>query len=130
MEKPSLINRYPTLYHMAEAGSWPSICAHGLLSTSALLDHCGVTGPQRMELESLYRPDKVCLEETLQGRITLRDQKPMDEKRLIAAFQNGITPRQWRETLNSRVFFSAQAKPYRDHEHDALTLDTASSVNA
>ena len=38
MEIERLISRYPTLYHMAEDGSWESIQRHGLLSTSALLD--------------------------------------------------------------------------------------------
>lgn len=33
-----LAERYPRLFHMAAAGSWPSIERHGLLSTSALLD--------------------------------------------------------------------------------------------
>jgi hypothetical protein len=30
---------WPRLYHMAQAGSWPSIKRHGLLSTTAPLDH-------------------------------------------------------------------------------------------
>jgi hypothetical protein len=46
---------YPQLYHLAEAGSWPSIERHGLLSVSALLDLFEVDGNRREELESQVR---------------------------------------------------------------------------
>ena len=46
-ELAELIRDCPTLYHMAECGSWPSIRRHGLLSTSALLDLYGVQGAER-----------------------------------------------------------------------------------
>ncbi len=39
-----IADRWPRLFHVAEAGSWPSIQAHGLLSTSALLDLFGSAG--------------------------------------------------------------------------------------
>jgi hypothetical protein len=47
MDTAELIARYPRLYHMAEDGSWPSIQAHGLLSTRAMLDHFEVTPDER-----------------------------------------------------------------------------------
>ena len=40
-------NNCKVLYHMSEKGSWPIIQKLGLLSTSVLLDECGVTGPER-----------------------------------------------------------------------------------
>ena len=39
--------RWPRLYHMAEAGSWPSIKERGLLSTTALLDLFELEGESR-----------------------------------------------------------------------------------
>ncbi len=51
-----LITDCPTLYHMAERGSWESIKRYGLLSTSALLDHYAVEPPKRTEIESRHRP--------------------------------------------------------------------------
>src|SRR2546429_180882 len=46
-----LVAHFPRLYHMAEAGSWPSVEQHGLLSTSALLDLFEVTGEKRRDIE-------------------------------------------------------------------------------
>ena len=42
-----LAHRYPVLCHMAEAGTWPSIAANGLLSTTALLDLFEANGSAR-----------------------------------------------------------------------------------
>ena len=52
MDAAGLASMYPRLYHMAEEGSWPSIRRHGLLSTSALLDRCLVSGRRRAGIES------------------------------------------------------------------------------
>ena len=41
-ELEELLSDCPTLYHMAEDRSWPSIRHRGLLSTTALLDLYGV----------------------------------------------------------------------------------------
>jgi hypothetical protein len=52
---------------------------------------------------------------------------------------NGVTPRDWYETINSKVFFWVQeerlhgllnARAYRILEHDVLVIDTASFVAA
>ena len=59
MEFERLISRYPTLYHMAEDGSWESIRKHGLLSTSALLDKFEIEGEERLAIESARRPEIV-----------------------------------------------------------------------
>lgn len=42
-----LIRDYPVLHHMAEAGSWPSIARHGLLSATALLDRSDIGRDER-----------------------------------------------------------------------------------
>jgi hypothetical protein len=126
-------SRWPRLYHMAEAGSWTSIQAHGLLSTSALLDLFEITGAQRELIESVRRPDSVPIEHPVHGTAWIRDNKPINETVLRRTLV-GMTEREWYRTLNRRVFFwlntdrldrLRNAPPYRDRKHDILTLDTA-----
>jgi hypothetical protein len=122
---------YPRLYHMAQAGSWPSIKRRGLLSTSALLDLFEVNGTAREAIESQHRPNSVEITHATHGRAVIRDQKPMSEKALLKCLV-GTTPRQWYELLNRRVFFWVtqnrvltllSARAYKNHEHDVLTID-------
>jgi len=40
-----LTGSYPRLFHMAAAGSWPSIATHGLLPTQDIVASFGLTGP-------------------------------------------------------------------------------------
>ena len=124
---------------MAEVGSAKSILEHGLLSTSAALDRFKLAGTRRNNLESCHRPEKVTLSDKNLGQIVLRDQKPMSDQRLSIGLTDGLTPRQWYETINSKVFFWVRedrlhrllnARAYRKHEHDVFTFDTESLVNA
>lgn len=133
MTLDEFVNRYPELYHMAEAGSWPSIRQHGLLSTSALLDLYGYTGRCRVAIEQQRRPECITLAHPLHGSATIRDQKPLNEKRLAACLTDGLKPRDWYMTLNGRVFFWASydrlqdllnAKLYRSRAHDVLVVDS------
>jgi len=133
-----LAARYPCLYHMAERDAWASIRDRGLLSAIAVLDLFQVNGAQRAALSSAHRPDKVTVGAGC-GQIVLRDQKPMEATRLATALLNGVTPRDWYETINSKVFFWVQeerlcgllnARPYRMLEHDVLVINTASFVAA
>lgn len=133
MDIDVLIKRYPQLYHMAEKDSWPSIQKHGLLSTSALLDLHDIEGEARNIYESLHRPEKYSLTSDKVGTSVLRDQKPMSEKRLKQCLQDGLTPEDWYELLNAKVFFWVSyerlttllnARAYRNDEHDVLTLET------
>lgn len=137
MEIETLVARYPRLFHMAEKGTWPSIRAIGLLSTSAVLDRFAVNGKERERLEREHRPEKVAVGG--EGGIVLRDQKPMARERLLQALQDGITPEEWYAVINSKVFMWAQeerlrgllgARHYRSLEHDVLTINTASLVRA
>ncbi len=138
-ELAELVRDCPTLFHMAERGSWPSIRQHGLLSTSALLDLFGVNGPGRDTLEGCRRPEGVTIEHPALGRATIRDQKPMDDAGLRLCLLDGMSPEDWYRCLNGRVFFwltrerllrLLNARPYRDAEHDVLELDTATLVAA
>jgi hypothetical protein len=132
------IARYPRLWHMAEAGSWESIRERGLLSTTALLDLFEIGGARRLELESSRRRESVTITHSTHGSAVVRDNRPLIEK-VLARTLVGMTPREWYETLNGRVFFwvSAarleglrRASAYGDREHDILTVDTAALLSS
>lgn len=136
VDADELVRHYPKLFHMAEAGSWPSIRRHGLLSTSALLDLFGVRGSERNRLESRRRPDSETLRHLQHGVAVVRDQKPLREGPLEKCLV-GMTLEQWYRTLNRRVFFwlneerllrLLSARPYRDRPHDVITVETRSIV--
>src|SRR5437868_1160785 len=97
-----LISTYPRLYHMAEADTWGSIQSRGLLSTTALLDLFGITGAERMKIESSHRPTSVTIKHPILGKAVIRDQKPMSETALQSCLVGGLQPRQWYEMLNRR----------------------------
>ncbi len=138
-ELAELLQDCPTLHHMAERGSWPSIRQHGLLSTSALLDLYGKRGAERAAIESRRRPGPVAIEHPAFGRAVIRDQKPMSDAGLARCLTDGLTPADWYRLLNGKVFFwltrarllrLLNAAPYRHAEHDVLELDTAALVSA
>ncbi len=127
-ELGELLKACPTLFHMAAAGSWPSIQRHGLLSTSALLDRFGTAGMPRRRLEEDHRASSVCLG----AGVVIRDQKPMGEARLRRCLPEDMQPSDWYRLLNGRVFFwltlrrlhtLLEAAPYRAAEHDVLEID-------
>jgi hypothetical protein len=141
MEVERLVGRYPTLYHMAEDESWESIRRHGLLSTSALLDRFEVEGGERFEveggerfaIESTRRPEIVRVDHPEHGTALVRDNKPMQEKALERCLY-GMTPREWYEHLNRRVFFWVErkrllkllgARAYRNRPHLVLEVVAA-----
>jgi hypothetical protein len=137
MDIEQLIARYPRVYHMAEQGTWDSIRRRGLLSASAALDVCGISGDARAAYETHQRTSMM---DVLPGRadgIVLRDQKPMPPKRLELALIDGTSPAEWYALINSKVFFWAQehrlltllnARDYRNKEHDVLTVDSATLI--
>ncbi len=129
-----LVKYYPRLYHMAESGTWDSIRRHGLLSTNALLELFDITGDLRRQLSSEHRRECVFINHPKHGWAVIRDQKPMRESFLRDRLDDGLTPAQWYETLNQRVFFWVNpvrlnrllgARPYRRKQHCVLTLNTA-----
>jgi len=129
---------YPTLYHMAEADSWPSILEHGLLSTVALLDLYEINGSLRHFIESSHRPNSVPISHPKLSTAVIRDQKPMRESALVQCLQ-GCTPRQWYEFLNRKVFFWVteervntllQARAYRDRDHLVISVHAAPLLRA
>jgi len=123
---------------MAEAGSWPSIQRHGLLSTSALLDLFEIHGTQRQAIEGARRAESVEIKHPVHGSAWIRDNKPINETVLRRTLV-GMSEAEWYRTLNGRVFFwltearldrLRNAPPYRDRDHDILTIDTAALLEA
>ena len=116
---------------MAEAAAWPSIQRHGLLSTSALLDLYGVTGPERDRIECTRRPEAVPITHTDYGQLFINDQRPMTDETLGPALID-MTPSEWYAHLNARVFFwvgearlGRLLNTYRERDKIVLVLDSA-----
>ena len=118
---------------MAHEGSWPSICKHGLLSTSALLDLFGIDGEERRRIESAHRPVSVRISHPAHGLAVVRDQGPMSERKLANCLTYGMKPVDWYRELNRRVFLWAtpdrlssmvNARAYRAHPQLVLTIST------
>lgn len=137
-ERAEWLRDCPTLFHMAEAGAWPTIRRHGLLSPLAALDLFGVEGAAR-DAALRRRPESLVLERADLGRIVLRDQKPLSDKALARCLRDGLTPADWHARLNERVFFWLNRKrvltllagrAYRDHAHEILEIEAAPFVAA
>lgn len=134
MTEEELILHFPRLWHMAEDGSFDSIKAHGLLSTTALLDLYDKEGEERALLESQRRPDSVTISKKGLPDAIVRDQKPMTESALKKCLPANVTPKEWFEILNDRAFFWLSrerlqgllgARAYRGRPQTVLTVDTA-----
>lgn len=125
---------------MAAAGSWPGIAAHGLRSTTALLDLFEVTGSEREVLENRHRPEYVSIRHASHGQAWIRDQKAMDDAGLKRALAGtGWSNTDWYRVLNRRVFFwlteerlrrMLNARAYRKSRHTVIVLKTAVLVEA
>ena len=132
MSPQELSTKYPKLFHMAELGSWPSIQKHGLLSANALLDLFEVVGPERVGLESEWRPNSCQIRHPDHGTALLRDQKPMPPDELSKCL-DGISTQEWYRLINGKTFFWAERRrlnnllnaiAYRNRPHCVITIDT------
>jgi hypothetical protein len=90
---------YPLAFHIAAAGSWPSIRERGLLSTAALLKFWGEPESGRSELRS----ETLVLDHPHLGRAIVRDQKPIHRESLEKALEGDLTVEEWLRELNSKV---------------------------
>ena len=131
MDDDQLIERCPRLFHVTEAGAWPWICRHGLLSTSALLDLYGIGEPRRSSIEARPRPQEVVLEHPLLGRAVIRDNRPLRLDILGRCLDGPVSD--WCRLLNRRVFFWASerrlqnhlgARGHRGRPRDVIVIDT------
>lgn len=128
-----LVARYPRLWHMAEAGSWPSIRRHGLLSTTALLDRFEIADDERKAIESRRRTKMMAISHAEHGTVWIRDNLPINETVLRRTLV-GMNEEDFYRLLNGRVFFWVdrrrldklrKAGAYRGRHHDVLEIDTA-----
>ncbi len=119
---------------MAEVETWGSICQHGLLSTTALLDLFEIKGPQREQIESQRRPEIVKISHPKYGTAIIRDNKPITDSKLKLCLSD-MSIKEWYETLNRKVFFWVDenrlrkllgAKAYRDRKHWIITANSKS----
>lgn len=134
-----LVQTYPRLFHMAEDGSFPSIQAQGLLSTTALLDLYEISAEARASIEGRRRPKSVTIKKGGLPDAVIRDNIPITDKALEKCLQDGIKPEEWYRILNGKTFFwlhkkrllrLLKAKAYRSTPQTLLTLDTATLVAA
>jgi len=132
MTKDELVSLCPVLFHMSEAGSWDSIRRHGLRSTTALLDLFEISGSERFDIESKWRPESRIIEHSVYGRAVIRDQKVMPENDLQKCL-DGLTTQQWYELLNHKTFFWVDwqrlkwmlgARAYQHRAHWVIMVDT------
>ena len=117
---------------MAEEGSWPSIRDRGLLSTKAIVDLYQPGEDVKAEILNTVRRKTITLTRDGMPDVTIRDQMPA--KFLDVCLEEGVTPQEFLDALNGRVFFwvSAerltrllQARLYRNLRHTVLHVDTA-----
>jgi len=123
---------YPRLYHMAHEDAWEQIQRFGPLSTTSILNLWEVTGQQRNSIEREVRRNQVDLVHPRHGKVVIRDQKPMYEKKLRKALVD-CTPQEWCQLLNRKVFFwptkerlctHMSARENRGKKHLVLTVDS------
>jgi hypothetical protein len=123
---------YPHLYHMAHEDAWEQIRRYGLLSTSTLLGLWEVKGKQRSAIEREVRRSEVELRHPRRGKVVIRDQKPLYERKLRKALMD-CTVQEWCQLLNRRVFFwptaerlitHISARENRGKNHLVLTVDS------
>ena len=98
------------VFHIADAMNWEAIQRDGLLSTSALINRAGVDAQVRSVL-SAYRPDGIAAF----GVGYVRDQAPMPPAALARCLDEGLTPDDWYELVNSHVFFWADPERLARH---------------
>lgn len=85
-------------YHLVDIRNWKSIQRMGLLSTQRLAQ---LSVDTDREMLRQHRPRGAYLEIGAH----IRDQSPMPPKMLERALRSGVTPAEWYELLNSKVFF-------------------------
>ena len=108
--REEFVSAYSTLFHILLASDIAHISAHGLLSTSALLDICEITGSERFDIESHRRPKAIQVSHPIHGSFLINDQAPMTEIALKKCLMD-FAPQEWYESFNSRiVFWPTQAR--------------------
>jgi hypothetical protein len=136
MNVEELIDQYPLLFHLSEAGAWSAIAAHGLLPTAEIVSTSAFSPAEQDEILSHPRPSALSIEHPILGTVVIRDQTPL-RAHILEKVLRDMSTKQWLNTLNDRVFFwlhpqrldqLLNARRNRGRPHDVLTVDTASLV--
>lgn len=85
-------------YHLVDAANWPSVQRKGLMSAARLMRRSGETAISTLRA---HRPADV----RLSSGEFIRHQRTMPPHRLAHGLDSGLTPADWFEVVNSKVFF-------------------------
>ncbi len=114
-----------TVYHLVDAGNWPSVQKLGLMSAARLM---AASGEVKDNTPRHHRP----VAQRLASGILIRNQKPMPPAALARCLKSGLVPEDWFELLNSKVFFwldierlNRQRHACKDAPQIALVIDAA-----
>ena len=105
MKTADLVELCPRLYHATAIDNWNLILEHGLLPVSALLQRFEHYDGQHNRRERQHRNDDEILEHPVHGRAIIRHQKPLKESMLRRCLLDDLSPEDWYQILNQRVFF-------------------------
>ena len=112
-------------YHLVDAGNWPSVQKLGLMSAARLM---AASGSAEDNTPRRHRP----VAQRLASGVLIRNQKPMPPAALTRCLKSGLTPEDWFELLNSKVFFwldierlNRQRHACKDAPQIALLIDAA-----
>lgn len=126
MTASELTALFPRLYHVTVPGAWESIRTIGLRPSAEL-----ARIQEKLEVLEQRRPSSI----DLGNSIVLNDQLPLSEKALEKCLDDELTPKDWLDVLNQRVFFYPteaevvkllNARINRSRERDILVLNTKS----
>lgn len=114
-----------TVYHLVDAGNWPSIQKLGLMSAAQLM---ATSGEASDNTPRHHRPAA----QRLASGVLIRNQKPMPPAALARCLKSGLKPEDWYELVNSKVFFwldiqrlNRQRQACKDAPQIALVIDAA-----
>ena len=129
MTPEELAARHPRLYHVTSPGAWEGIARHGLLPAATL---AALFGADQTIVER-RRPDSVAISHPVHGHAVLTDNVPLNLAVLSRCLDDGLTPADWLQRLNERVFFWADegglgrlldARLNRGRAREVLVVDT------
>jgi hypothetical protein len=97
-------------FHIADAENWDSIQRTGLHSTTALIAREGL-GAGEARPFATYRDKGM----RLPSGAVIRDQCPMPPPALMRCLDAGLTPQDWYDLVNAKVFFWLQPERFARH---------------
>lgn len=138
MTPAELAALHPRLFHLTRPDAVDAILRHGLLPPLTLLDLHEADAATRAAVLA-RRAASVPLSHLLHGTAWITDNAPLEDAKLAAVLDDGLSPNDWRRMLAERVFLwpseehalrLAGARLYRDKPRALLVLDTLSLAEA